>query len=441
MNTEQALNWAKIADLMARRSVHPNDVEDVVQTALMRMLEGPEDHVKRIWEARMAARNEARSIARERLDSEDASTHPDGGDPWLTPDDTISESWLQMLEEEDRFEERIREAYEDPDEADEAVAAQSPTPFGSVDAEWEEMLSELEEVDTRRAMPIYMQPEWRVDRDMARMVAQSFKPGWVGTVHLRAESQEDVLEWLEALGKRAVVHAWEQGLTPPECAYYVNLVARTVADEAPEGDEGLYYGAFRYAAGDHMALAGEGAVGAHSSYTIEDEDVWAELFPQGFSDEKHTLPKGSPSDAEDLVGYVSARREPEDVSVRISPFIGEEDVFEYQGWNIWDTALSRKVEAICALGLTWDLDGKPHMAEPQSWRRAAKAGRDAFWQHLRADSRKDLLRRHYRALNSAGLMRDRDDGYEVKRLVDEPVQATPSTPTDDTYWDYIMAQA
>lgn len=476
LNEAQALNWAKVASAVARKSASRELQEDLVQSALLAILEDPSDDLlDKAWAVRGGIRNPLRRIARDRA-TEDASTHPEGDDPWLGHD-TPHPAWPQMLDEEDRLTQRIREAYveqafrgRDPDasicpadgdiwveaqaKADEAVKASSGTGYWGI--EDEARMVDEPQPDPRWQPPIYMRPEHRLDWDEVEISAARFDPGWIDENTHWADyvyhgEEKEVMTYLGTLGTDAMRFARTEGLSPVEAAVLANRVARMVCDEAPRGKEGLYYSAVRNGAGDLMAACegksrvclraesdyehadGKGTgtelptpcPGATSNYAIEDEEVWMQLFPDGPGNERYELPKGDDRDIERLVGAVGARVEPEDVTYKQSPFIGEED--EYLGWQLWDTKVARQAHVRACL-------------YRNDWDECALAGRKAFWAHK---DHNHMLYRNYQALHAEGL--DRDDSYKVCWASDKGPGHTPSEPStqytepDEEYWTFIMS--
>lgn len=481
MNEVQALSWARLADVLGRRSLNPLDLEDAVQSAVARAME-KDDLVDRLMEVRMAIRYptqiSARNEERQEMAAQELVEGPEGNEP--------HQDWLDMFEEqESALDRRLREVYaggvkeryfqrqEDGSlvecirlvdgevvplaTAEDAIEAQESTPYGCVVAEHEEMLRELEEAYAdRQAVPYHMQPEFRMDHGEVDLALEAFRfpepeATWYWQDWVYRKPVDDVVEWLGWLGGEAVRFAHLQaGLSPVEAAHFVNQLAQVIVDEAPYKRRGRYYNAFRNGAGDWMALCDpeeqdylpgykhhrgkgiipgnmevtDGAPGACSNYSLEDEDVWMWLFPDGPGNEVFTLPRGSVRDMVDLVNYIDGLP-PENVD-----------------WEHWDSQISRQAFAIKALGLSLDEDGNPVQVAPSSWKVAAKAGRDAFWQLLDGAARSELLSRNGKALYRAGLRRDPEDGYKIKsrhpdppEWADEhPVLLPAATESDSVYW-------
>jgi len=409
MQHRQAMNWARLADAVGKR--YPGG-EDLVQNALLNVLEHEDqDVLDRVWRMREGMRSTVQDIIQNaHEDVDDWADNPDINDYLLGPDEAVDQSWLDMADNKvDTLEARIRDAYDDPDIAEQAIAAQQGTPHRWVEDRYKSEMAALEEVEAdRKKKPIYMRPAHALDYDLVELAAESFALkeehtlGW-------CDDESEVLDVCGQIGQRAVKSAYEMGLTSPEAAVLVNRIAGKVADVTSvhhvvtEPYKAKRYGATRIGGGDWMALCegrrslhAEGPVnnpGITSGYDLEDEQTWAALFPQGWSDERFTLPAGDPSTVQAFVNHLDARTSPEDTD-----------------WQLWDTKEARQAHAAKALGLTLDLQGRAHVAEPASWKVAALAGRKAFWN---AGDHIEKLRRNGKALWKAGLTRDPSLGYKV----------------------------
>lgn len=415
LNELQARNWAAVADRMsARYAVTVRrwlEHEDLVQAGLLAILELSDgaDLLDKAWALRQGMRNVLDQVIRDRPELLDE-------DPWLGPDEPVHESWLAMLNEPDSLTRRLRTAYSDDEQVADAVAA-NYVGGGYRDEDWLAIegyeIAETIQVEETWDEPEYMQPEWRMDDDEVDLVATAFGEGFCISY---AAGLAKAKSWggVRFMATELVKMAFGWGLTPPECAHLVNVCACEMVKRAPtEEDAALWYSVFRNGAGDHMALCEPpGAVlrpleedvaplprgtefpaaeqpGLCSGYGIEDDETWMRLFPDGPGEERHTLPQGSEAVLQDLLGYVHARTQPEDVS-----WDGE-----YTGWKLWDTEVARKTFLEATL-------------RGASWKEAALMGRRAFW-NLPAASRNGMLRRNYLALEGAGLTIKPELGYKV----------------------------
>jgi DNA-directed RNA polymerase specialized sigma24 family protein len=367
-----SVGWTQIAQTMARRQASHTggwlNQDDLVQEALVRILEAEGGTLEKIWAARQGIRNPLRKQGREPSADMDievaAGLNPGGELAPPPPEDDDSQS---------RLERRIRDAYDDPDTADAAWSAQSGTGWGVVEEEARLNQETLEEaLEGRQVEPVYLQDEYEVDR---------------GKVDLTVNDLPDVaVEWLAAPDRkwtdvergaaRALEIALEtHELNPAEQGTFANALARAVVDAMPystsDRDKAIRYGCVRIGVADGMGDL------------LLDEDVWAHVYPDGYSDVAPLYDR--PATEEEMEAfvekYVHVSKPPEDAAY-------ENGV--YKGWRYWNTEVARKAHARVAL------HGGSYRGD------ANAAAGQAFWgQGWNTIS--EYLRRHHKALDEAGL--------------------------------------
>lgn len=377
----------KVVSNVARRAVRmyggPVGLEDITQEALLRALEAGDDALNVAWAIRGAIREQIFVLASDKsegLDEYEEYLEDDGlCNVYFSEDEQPAPEWLKMFDEpSDPLENRLREFYEEPDEALEACRTHGGHSYLEEQhyREMEESTQSLLADDLLE--PLCAAPEWRIDRSAVDKIVGRFNAN---------EVCGKELYYVSYLANSWAQEAEYRGLTPPEIAILANRMGRAVALADPHR-AGMVYGTVRIAIGDYLGEKGH----------LDDDDVWYHLYrvPPEYEVESPT-PEGGVQDVLEWISAVPARTTPYDVTYE-EEWVDGELVQSYKGWQFWDTAEARRAHLRAALiGL-------------ESYSNCALAGRRAFWA---LPNRSALIRANYDALGRAGLSRHKAWGYKV----------------------------